>query len=652
MRSVIDRLISIVSVGFVVFLLYYAYSLFFSKPRYSAFFILFVLVIFLLNFIGDSRNTLFRLLKGKWLIGTGFLLIAISLLVMIYIAVSYTALSWRVGANTSVDYIFAFLILIPVVLTSWKAGGNILLVLILVSLFYICCGWLFPGILAHTGFSFKELLEVEILGMADAGLFSTVTQVVGTWVTIFIVYAGILSGFGAFDYVLKASFSIARRSIYLLPQLPVVASLFFGSISGAASANVAATGSFTIPLMKQYGIPRAMAGGIESVASTGGQVMPPVMGATAFLMAMLLGKSYVYIMLHGFVPALLFYGTFAMAVFVATREKIQPLTWEMGKKTNLWGEEYKFTKKDVLGLVPLVVSIAVLLITLIHFLMDPLQAAMYGIFALLITELFYEVFKSREAGALLDLAKNFVKGARSGAINAAQIGAITAGMALLIKALTVTALGPKISFAIIDVSAGFLPLLLVLIWVICIIFGMAVSTLVVYLLVIVLTAPVLDAAGVVPLVSHFMVFYFAALAMITPPVAPASIVGAGIAGEAFIKTAFQAVRLGAPLFILPFAFATYPELIYLSSQSWSAIPLVGVGLLSVSYALNSPNREWKDILVRVICFVSGGFILFYPIIYPISRISAGIISVGLLALLGRGLIVQKLKTIKRSSQVT
>jgi TRAP transporter 4TM/12TM fusion protein len=647
MRSLIDRLISLVSVIFVIFLLYYAYTLFVSKPRYSTLFILFILVIFLLNFIGDSKNTLFGVVKGKWLIGVGSLLIAISLFTMIYLALSYTDLSWRVGANTSTDYIVAFLILIPIVLTSWKAGGNILFLLILVSLFYIYCGWLFPGIFSHPGFSFKELLEIEILGMADGGLFSTVIQVVGTWVAIFIVYAGILSGFGAFDYILKGSFSIARRSIYLLPQVPIIASMFFGSISGAASANVAATGSFTIPLMKRYGIPRAIAGGIESVASTGGQVMPPVMGATAFLMAMILGKSYLEIMLHGFVPALLFYGTFAVAVFVATKEKIKPLTREIGKKADLWGEEYGFTKKDILGLLPTIVSLVVLLIALIYFLMDPLTAALYGIVALMITELLYKLVTVRKVRVFLDFAKNFHRGARSGAISTAQIGAITAGMALIIKALTVTALGPKISFAIVDISAGFVPLLLVLIWAICIIFGMAVSTLVVYLLVIVLVAPVLDTAGVAPLVSHFMIFYFAALAMITPPVAPASIVAAGIAGETFMKTAFQAVRLGAPLFILPFAFATFPEIIYLTHKTWSAILLVGVGLLSVSYALNSPKSEWVDVFVRVIAFIVGGFILFHPMVYPISRISAGIISVGLLILLGRGLIVQKLKTIKK-----
>jgi TRAP transporter 4TM/12TM fusion protein len=642
-KSLINRLVSITSVLFVVFLLYYAYALFVSKPRYSIFFLLFVLAIFLLNFIGSTGNSLFRLLKGKWLIAAGFLLIAISLTVMVYLAVDYTDLSWRVGANTRVDFLFAFLILIPILLASWKGGGDILLILILFSLFYIYCGQIFPGILAHSGLSIKELLEVEVLSMADGGLFSTVIQVVGTWVAIFIIYAGLASGFGVFDYILKGSVVIARRSIYLLPQLPVIASLFFGSISGAASANVAATGSFTIPLMKKYGIPPSVAGGIESVASTGGQIMPPIMGATAFLIAMMLGESYLTIMLHGFIPALLFYGTFAMAVYLSTKEAIQPLASTMGKGTDQWGKEYRFTKKDILGLAPSMVSIAVILITLIYFLLDPMRSAFYGILALLITQLLYELCIVRKVEALFDFGRKFVKGARTGAISAAQIGAITAGMALIIKALTVTALGPKISFAIVDIGGSSLPLLLLLIWVICIIFGMAVSTLVVYLLVIVLIAPALDAIGIAPMVSHFMVFYFAALAMITPPVAPASIVGAGIAGETFMRTAVKAVRLGAPLFFLPFAFATYPELICVNSQSWSAIFLVGIGLISITYSLNSPNREWSSIFIRVLFFALGGFILFYSMFFSISRISIMVLGVIILVLLGRGFIIDRFK---------
>ena len=145
------------------------------------------------------------------------------------------------------------------------------------------------------------------------------------------------------------------------------------------------------------------------------------------------------------------------------------------------------------------------------------------------------------------------------------------------------------------------------------------------------------------MVSHFMVFYFAALAIITPPVAPASIVGAGIAGETFMRTAVKAVRLGAPLFVLPLAFATYPELICVNSQSWSAIFLVGIGLISISYSLNSPKKEWNNILIRVLFFALGGFILFYPMFFSISRISIMVLGIIILALLGRDFIIDKFK---------
>jgi len=632
------------SVIFVLFLLYQAYTLFIGRARFAVFFVLFALVVSALNFIADPVNSLFKIIKGKRLIIAGFLLIALSMVTTLYLAINFNALSWRAGANTTIDYTFALVLLIPVLLMAWKRGGDVLILLVLFALVYMTFGPAFPGFLKHGGFGIRELLTVQVLSLADSGLLCAATQVVATWVAIFIVYAGIIQGFGAFDAILKGSFVVCRKKLDLVPQVPIVASLLFGSISGAASANVGATGSFTIPLMKRYGLHPRLAGAIEAVASSGGQVMPPVMGATAFLMAMLLGVSYLDVMLCGFIPALLFYWVFAYGVYDATKGSIQSPISDLGKgKVSVEEEEYGFTRKDIVKLIPMCISVAVILIILMYFRMDVLQAALYGIIAFLTAQLLFELFSSRKIGVFLEFGRKFVRGATIGAGTAANVGAIVAGMALILKALTATALAPKISYMIVDIAGGSLVILLILIWAICLLFGMAVSTLIVYLLVVVLTAPAMEGLGIVPMVSHFIIFYFAAISMITPPTAPASLVASGIAGESFMKTAFQAMRVGMPLFILPFTFVTYPELILFNSRTLLAVFLVVVGFMGISHCLNSRKTHWQGILVRAISLAGGGFISFHAFFYPEGRIIAVFVAVCILLLLGRNVIIQKLK---------
>jgi len=651
LRNIINNhIIPLFSTAFVFFLLYQAYVLFMGRARFTLYFILFALIISILQFIIDPNNSFFRIVKGKWLIIVGSLLIALSILPTLYLALNFRALSWRAGANTSLDYTFAFLLLIPILLMAWKRGGDFLIILVLFALFYMIFGPAFPGFLKHGGFSTKELLIVQVLSLSDSGLLCAATQVVATWVAIFIIYAGLIQGFGAFDSILKFSFLICQKKLALVPQVPIIASLLFGSISGAASANVGATGSFTIPLMKRYNLAPKLAGAIEAVASSGGQVMPPVMGATAFLMAMLLGVTYLDVMLHGFIPALLFYWVFAFGVYEATKGSIRPLAAEVEKKKILFREEdYRFTKLDILKLIPLGISVAVILTILIYLRMDVFQAALYGILAFLITQFFYELFFLRKASVFLDFGKKFVKGATIGASTAANVGAMVAGMALILKALTATALAPKISYMMVDVAGGSLFTLLILVWAISLLFGMAVSTLIVYLLIVVIVAPAMEALGIAPMLSHFVIFYFAAISMITPPTAPASLVAAGIAGESFMKTAFQAVLIGMPLIILPFTFFTYPELILLNSQTWSAVFLVAVGFMGISYCLNSPIGQWKDTLIKVASLIGGVFISFHGFFCPGGRNLAWFVAVAILAVLGRNIIIKKIKALENST---
>jgi TRAP transporter 4TM/12TM fusion protein len=644
-RSLVNNYaIKLLSCAYVLFFLYYAYTGFLERARFSLFFLLFSLTASGLRFMLDSRSSFFKVIRGKSLVITSVVLIVFSISATLYLMINFNYLSWSVGANTTIDFIFAFLLLIPILLMSWKRGGSSLIILILIALFYMIFGRLLPGALAHGGFDLKELLVVQVLSLADSGLLGAATQVVATWVAIFIVYAGIIQGFGAFDSILKGTFVISRNRINLAPQLPVISSLFFGSISGAASANVGATGSFSIPLMKKYGLPPKLAGAIEAVASTGGQVMPPIMGSTAFLMASLLGVSYVKVMLHGFVPAFLFYVIFAFGVYEAAKTYLGLPTSNLAKQgTDISAEAYNFTKQDMLKLIPLSISVLVILVCLIYLRFQILQAALYGILSFLIAQIIFEAFTSRKLNIFLDFGKKFVSGVTIGSLTAADIGVMVAGMALILKALTATALAPKISYMMVDLSGDSLIVLLVLTWIVSFLFGMAVSTLIVYLLVAVLAVPAMEALGVPTMISHFLIFYFAAIAMITPPTAPASLVAAGIAGESFMKTAFEAVRVGIPLLLLPFTFVTYPELILVNSQTWYAFLVITVAFMGISHCLNSRKRHLKDFFVRALSLLLGLFICFHPFFWTKDKTLSLLMALAILLLVGRNLIAQSLR---------
>lgn len=638
-----DYAIKVLSTAYVVFFLYYAYTGFIERARFALFFLLFSLTASSLRFILLSQSSFFKVIKGKSLSLTSLILSAISVSATLYLIINFNSLSWRVGANITVDYIVASALLIPILLMAWKRGGDSLIILILIAVAYMFFGQLLPGILAHGGFNIAEFLEIQVLSLADSGLLGAATQVVATWVAIFIVYAGIIQGFGAFDSILKGAFVISRGRLSLAPQLPVICSLFFGSISGAASANVGATGSFTIPLMKRYNLPAKLAGAIEAVASTGGQVMPPIMGSTAFLMASLIGVTYVKVMFHGFIPALLFYGIFAFGVFEATKGYLRLPISNLEKEGSVTAiEEYTFTKEDMLKLVPLSISVAVILVCLIYLRLQILQSALYGILSFLIAQMVYEALSLKKFNIFLDFGKKFVLGITIGSLTAADIGVMVAGMALMLKALTATSLAPKISYLMVDLSGDSLLTLLFLTWIVSFLFGMAVSTLIVYLLVAVLAVPAMEALEVPTIISHFLIFYFSALAMITPPTAPASLVAAGIAEESFMKTAFEAVRVGIPLFVLPFAFIPYPELILVNSQTLYSIFLLSIAFMGITHCLNSRNKKLKDVFIRAATLMLGLFIIFHPYFYPKAKILSGFMALGILVLLGKTIIMRSL----------
>jgi TRAP transporter 4TM/12TM fusion protein len=608
--KVLEFWMNVASVAMVLLVLWFAFTLGIERGKYA---VLFLGISFVLSVLKIVKGRRFIGVQGKWLIGGGLFFIGVFLAATGYLYFEYVPmLMYRAGAYTSLDVVVGAAVVVSLFLLIWKEGGFALFALIIVFLLYFYFGNYFPGLFHHTGFSVRRIVEETVLGFD--GVYGIVLLTVSTWVAIFLIFAGLIQGFGSLDVIVKACTILFSRKKTFIPQIPVFASLIFGSFSGAATANVAGTGSFTIPLMKKFGIHPKVAGAIESVASSGGQIMPPLMGATAFLIASFLGVSYLHIAVVGFLPALLFYLTLAFSVYWRTAEDIS-------FDAVSFLEHATWSKEDWVRLVPLILSVGVLF-TRLTLLIPMMRACIEGIFVFVVSQLIYEILvnlkKKSVPKIFVDFGRSLLKGMRDSAPSAAGIGIIGASMGLIVRVLTATGLGPKLSSELVDISHGMLPLLLLLTMILCILFGMAVSTLAVYVLTTFIAAPAYLAMGIPIISTHFMIFYLGNMSFVTPPVAPAALVASGIAGWRFMATAWTATWLGLPLFLLGICFVYHPELLIWSWQTPIGAIFVFIGLIGAASAIHIRFKSgWNSILERsilIVCSFAAMFIL-KPTIY-------------------------------------
>jgi TRAP transporter 4TM/12TM fusion protein len=608
--------LTISSFALVSLVILFGYTLWTTQAHYCVLFLLFSLLICILSM---ARKPIQSRGRSAIIKAVSIVLAALSVTASLYFYLEYVDLLYRVGATSGLDLLFGVLILIPLMVLIWKEGGSILSLVIVVFLLYSKFGYILPGLLFHKGLSVERIVEMVVLNYE--GIYGFVNQVVATWVAIFIIYAGLIQGFGTLDVVMKICLRVGKRYKFGLPQIPVVTSMIFGMFSGAAAANVAGTGSFTIPLLKKVGFPPWFAGAIESVASTGGQIMPPIMGATAFLMAALLGMSYSQIMLIGFIPAIMFYVSIGFSVYLLSTKYLAVPS----SGTDVMSDEIVITNTEYVKLVPLIISLGILLLSVSYFMIPLMRSALYGIASFLIAESIYELIVSRRTFAH-DFARGILTGVKQAAVPAASMGVVGAAMGLIVKTITVTALAPKLSFLMVDLAHGFFPLLVFLVLLVSLLFGCMVATLAVYVLVVFLAAPALAEYGIPPLVTHFIIFYFSAAAMITPPVAPAALVASGIAGTSFMRTGWESMKLGVAFLILPLAFLNYPELLIIGPKTIAAVLLVQLALLLASYAFYVSGRNLWMLAKRTGALLASGIILFCPL--KSLNIAVGLVALG------------------------
>lgn len=521
-----------------------------------------------------------------------------------YFVTRYSSLLTRILNYTQQEYAFA-IILVALVLffTHWRYGVFIT-VTVLLSFGYAMFGSYIPGMFGHSSIGLSRVLQRSAL-VFDIGLFGFLPGVGAQWIVLFLIYASLLIEFGALQLAIDFGRRMNEHLQSGVPQLAVLTSFVMGSISGSAAANTATTGAVTIPLMKNYGMDGETAAAIESNASSGGQVLPPIMGASAFVMASFLDIRYFDVIVGALLPAIIFYITVSITVYYVS--KGYDLSEPDSKENTL--ETTQEANQPWYVYLPLLVSVSFLIYDLGIRQIGPLTAGFHAVITLVGLQILWNlVIVDDRRKALKDYGRNLTVGLQKGAVASAEIMVVLGAIAIFISLLGSGNIVQVLSFLMLDISGGLLFPLLAVAMILSIIFGLGMPTVAAYVVVVVFVAPAVADLGISEFNTHLFVFYFAILSAITPPVALAAVIASGIAEASFAKVAKKTIIMGAPLFILPYTLIYHPNIAVWGSST----PLTFVYLLTTFAAIVTIihfNLEYNKYISGVIKAVSSGVLI-------------------------------------------
>ena len=518
-----------------------------------------------------------------------FILAALGVASALYLVFFFNDLVTRAGLPTTTDLVMGFILIATLLEATRRISNPVLPCLAIIALLYCYFGRYMPQMLAHRGFSVARIVNHMYLG--TEGIFGTPLEVSSTFVFMFILFGAVLEKTGLGKFIIDLSMALAGWSTGGLAKVAIVSSGLMGTVSGSSVANVCTTGMFTIPLMKSVGYEPHFAGAVEAVASTGGQIMPPVMGAGAFIMAQFLGVPYIQVAVAAIVPALLYYFAVMVQVhFEACRLGLKGIPWS--QLPPIW----PLLKSKGFLLIPL--------IAIIYFLLagyTPLKAAFNGILVSFVLS-----WLNKETRLTpVRIYEAFQAGAR-GAIGVACACA-TVGM--VVGMGTLTGLALRIAGAIVTAAGG--SKILTLIFTMCasIILGTGLPTTANFIVTSTMAAPALFQLGVPAMAAYMFVFYFGIAADLTPPVALAAYAGSGIAGSDPMKTGVTAFKLALAGFLVPYIYVYNPMLLFIDVVPMVMVQaictaLIGVFLLAMfSIGFFKAHLAWY---MRILAF--GGAI--------------------------------------------
>jgi len=528
------------------------------------------------------------------------ILALITMIVGLYAAVFYPKILLGMGLIKPIEVAFGIVTTILVLESIRRIAGLPIVYIILIFILYAKFGYLIPGILGTGRISWPRLFQQLYVG-ADFML-GTPLRVVCQIVFAFILFGNIYLKVGGGDLIMDLSYALLGRVRGGPAKVAVVASSLFGTISGSAVANVSAVGTLTIPLMKKIGYPAYYAGAIEATGSTGGQIMPPVMGAAAFVMAEFLGIPYRQVVMVAIIPAILYYFSLFLQVDLQAiklslkgipREKLPSI-----KETIRKGWMY-------------FIPIFVLIYTLFTLFLSPGISALYTAVATIIISLFKR--STRDFWTW----RNILSILQSTSKAMFSVVVVCAGAGFIVGLVAYTGLGLSFSQLLTQVAGNNLLLLCVITAIASAILGMGMPTTAAYIMLAVLAAPAMVSMGVEPIIAHLFVFYFGTLSMITPPVCLSVYAAASIAEADYMKIATQAIKLGIAGFVVPFIFVFNPGLVLMGSYFTivSDIFCAVLTILLISYSLEGYFIKQISSISKVLTFVAA-----ICIIIPVTAI--------------------------------
>lgn len=562
MKSALKKVSLILAICFVAFHLYTAAFGTMPGIAQKSIHLGFLLVIFYINAMVDSEKRWEQIFLG--------IMALFALGGCAYITILDENLQLRAGIVYASDILFAILLIIAIFEACRRKMGNPLVIITLVFVAYAFLGKYIPGFLNQPGMTLKKFTSLVYL--TTDGIFGSPLYASASYVVLFVLLGAIMSVSGIGDYMTNLATSLFGHMRGGPAKVAVVASGFFGSISGSPTANVIGTGTFTIPMMKKNGFEPEFAAAVEATASTGGAIMPPIMGSTAFIMAEMLGIPYTAVAKAALIPAILYFLAvlFGVDIYAAKHGLKGIPRSQLPKVRSMLKQIYMLA--PLIFLIFLIFCMAVFNMTIVR----------SGLLTIIVTLVLVEINpKTRMTKEQwLQIPVQTVKSAVSVGIACAMAGIISG-------VIMGSGLGYRISSILTSVAGTSMLLLLVLTMVVSLIMGMGVPTTAAYLVLASLVAPTMIQLGIPPLAAHMFIFYFGCISSITPPVALAAYAGAGLAGCDPNKTGYKAFRLAFCSFLMPYLFVYNPVLLMeggVLDILWSLVTaLIGAYLLASGF---------------------------------------------------------------------
>ena len=511
-----------------------------------------------------------------------------------YIVIMYRELAMRAGMITTPDLVVGVIGVLLVIEATRRVVGIPMVVVVTAFIVYAFAGPHMPGVLSHRGLTPEQL--VGHLYFTTEGIFGIPLGVSSTFIFLFILFGAYLESTGLGKFFIDIANAIAGWASGGPAKVAVLSSALMGTVSGSSVANVAGTGSFTIPMMKKLGYRKEFAGAVEAASSTGGQLMPPVMGAAAFLMAEFVGVPYIEIVEAAVIPAMLYFAGLWLGVHLEA------------KRTNLKGVPREqlpkawviFKERGHLA-IPLIVIVYLLATGY-----TPMRAALVAI----VLSIAVSALKKSTRMKPIEI----IRGLEAGARNVLGVAIACAAAGIIIGVVTKTGVGLKLASGLLALSGGYLLPTMFFTMITSLILGMGVPTTANYVITSTIAAPALLQMGVPVLAAHMFVFYFGIIADVTPPVALAAYAASGISGGKPLITGVNASKLAIAAFIIPYIFVLSPEILMINATAFSLIfaaVTAILGMVGVSSAMIGYLVDHSSPVERVLQFV-GGILMIMP----------------------------------------